>query len=577
MSAASLAATPAAPAGPGPAVDARPWLSHYPPDVSPTMEIPDGSLPALVEESVRRWPDRAALVYYGARWSYRRFWELTGRFAVALARDGIWPGDRVALYLPNCPAYPIAFFGALRAGAAVVPISPLYVAQDLARVVRDGEPKALVTLEILYPNLAKIAQGTPIPPAYVARLREFYPGLKRPFVNRVLRRKGYSTEFPAGPGVRSFRAALGTPGAPPAVGVRPAETVAVYQFTGGTTGIPKAAMLTHRNLVANALQCKAWFTLGAPGTGVVLATVPFFHVYGMTVALNFPLAEGASIVMQTRPDPDEILELVRRYRPTEFPGVPALYQALNQHPRIREYDLRSIRVCVSGSAPLPLEVARRFEALTGGHLIEGYGLTEASPVTHANPIRGERREGSIGLPLPLTDHRVVDLETGTRVLGPGERGELQVRGPQVMLGYDRRPEETRAVLREGWLSTGDVATLDEDGYAYIVDRKKDMIDVGGLKVYPREVEEVLYQHPDVKDAAVVGVPDSARGEVVRAFVVRTATGTVTEAELIAFVRERIAHYKAPRRIEFRAELPRTGVQKVLRRALREEATAAAGA
>ena len=349
----------------------------------------------------------------------------------------------------------------------------------------------------------------------------------------------------------------------------PATEVAVLQYTGGTTGRPKAAMLTHRNLVANALQCRAWFASQPPGTSVVLAAIPFFHVYGMTVALNYPLSHGATIVLQNRPDPDEMLKLIRKYRPTELPGVPALYAAINNHPKIGQYDIRSIKVCVSGSAPLPAEVAKRFEELSGGYLIEGYGLTEASPVTHANPIGGERRAGSIGLPLPLTDERVFDLADRTLEMAPNDIGELAVRGPQVMLGYLNAPEETREVRFGDWLLTGDIARIDPDGYAFIVDRKKDLIDVGGFKVYPREVEEVLYQHASVAEAAAIGVPDDRLGEVVKAFVVLRPGKTATESDLIEFVRARIAHYKAPRVVEFRTELPKSGVQKILRRALRD--------
>jgi long-chain acyl-CoA synthetase len=348
----------------------------------------------------------------------------------------------------------------------------------------------------------------------------------------------------------------------------------VYQYTGGTTGWPKAAMLTHRNLVANAVQCRAWFSAQPPGESIVLATIPFFHVYGMTVALNYPLLHGATIVLENRPDPDETLKMIGKYHPSELPGVPALYAAINHHPDVGKTDIRSIKVCVSGSAPLPAEVARRFEELTGGNLIEGYGLTEASPVTHANPIGGERRTGSIGLPLPMTDQRVYDLEDRTKILGPGEVGELAVRGPQVMLGYANAPVETAAVMLGDWLLTGDIAKIDSDGYAFIVDRRKDLIDVGGFKVYPREVEEVLYQHPAIAEAAAVGVPDNRLGEVVKAFVVLWTGQTATEAELIAFVRERIAHYKAPRSVEFRTELPKSAVQKVLRRMLRDDAGAA---
>ncbi len=554
----------------------HPWFRKYPTGIPHDIEVPNRLLHELVEDSVNRWSDRAALIYYGSRWSYRRFWEESGRFAAALATEGLRPGDRIALYLPNCPVYPIAYFGALRLGLIVTQVSPLYLGQDLARLLRDAEPKAIVVLEIHYPNLEKIAPEWPLPVTYVARLRDLYPPLTRLFVNRVLRRRGLSTAFPTSTNVRRWKEAVRAKGSFPEFKGDAAGTVAVLQYTGGTTGVPKAAMLTHRNLVSNALQCGAWFVGKEPGKEVVLATVPFFHVYGMTVALNYPLLEGATIVLQTRPDVPELLRLIQKYRPTDFPGVPALYQAINQNPNVGKYDIRSIKVCLSGSAPLPLEVAKKFESLTGGRLLEGYGLTEASPVTHANPVVGERRAGSVGLPLPSTEQKIVDSETGTKPVPTGEVGELAVRGPQVMKGYYHQPQESAATLRGGWLYTGDLARLDADGYAYIVDRKKDMINVGGLKVYPRDVEEVLFQHPGVADAAVVGLPDSALGESVHAIVVRKPGASVEPPELIGFVRDRIAHYKAPRTVEFRDQLPRSGVQKVLRRELRQQAIAAQG-
>ena len=555
----------------GPAEKA--WLGHYPPGVPTTVEVPDRSLVELVQESVLQSPDRVAFIYYGAKWTYRRFWDASGHLAQSLANEGVQRGDRVALYLPNCPVYPIAYFAALRAGATVVQVSPLYLGQDLDRLLEDAQPKAIFCLNLQWPNLEKLNWKFSVPLAYVVGLNELYPLPARWFVNRVLRRRGLPTGLPEGPRVRRWKPALATPGAPAPLRVDSATEVAVLQYTGGTTGVPKAAMLTHRNLVANALQCRAWFNVAAQEREIVLASIPYFHVYGMTVAMTYPLLVGATIVLETRPDVDEILKLINKYHPTQFPGVPALYNGINHHPKRSQYDLRSIRICLSGSAPLPLEVAKTFEAETGGRVVEGYGLSETSPVTHANPIRGERRAGSVGLPVPGTDQRVVDVETGTRVLPPMETGELCVRGPQVMLGYYHQPKETEAVLQDGWFKTGDIAYLDADGYCFIVDRKKDLINVGGLKVYPREVEEVLFQHPAVADAAVVGVPDAELGEAVRAFVVTKPGAKVTSEELIQFVRDRVAHYKAPRLVEFRSALPRSGVQKVLRRELRAEAMA----
>ncbi|HXQ49138.1 MAG TPA: long-chain fatty acid--CoA ligase [Thermoplasmata archaeon] len=562
----------------GGALGDRVWLKRYPPSVPPTLDIPAKLLPEVIEETVRRWGDHTALIYYGAKWSYRRLWDESGRFAAALARDGVGPGDRVAIYLPNCPAYPVALLGILRLGAIVVQVSPLYIGQDLSRILEDATPKALVTLEILYPNLEKVRSDYSVPVLYVARLRELYPFWTRPFVNVVLRRRGLPTAYPRhNPAVRPWTWTVHYGGAFTEFRGDPATTVAVLQYTGGTTGVPKAAMLTHRNLLANLLQINAWNTRRTSGEEVLLASIPFFHIYALTVALFAGLADGATIVIQTRPDIPELLKLMDRYPPTQFPGVPALYAAFNQTPGIERHNIRSIKFCVSGSAPLPVEVARRFEEITGATLIEGYGLSETSPVTHVNPTEGERRVGSIGIPVPNTDQRIVDAETGTRVLASGEVGELDVRGPQVMLGYYHNEAETRMVLRDGWFRTGDIARIDEDGFAFIVDRKKDTINVGGMKLYPREVEEVLFQHPAVAEVAVIGLPDPERGEVVKAFVVAKSGTHPTEAELIAFVRERIAHFKAPRTIEFRASLPRSGVQKVLRRVLKEESLAAARA
>ena len=547
----------------------RPWLRKYPPSVPAHLDYPDRLLPDLLEESVRRWGDRSALIFHGHRWSYRQLGTAVERLAAALAREGVRAGDRVAIILPNCPAYPVAFFAVLRLGAIVVQVSPLWTRDDLERLLGDTTPQAAVTLETFYPNLARGPQGQAIPVVFVARLREFFPVLQRPFVNFALRRRGLATGYPNESRVRSWRRAVRTPGSVPAHRADPATTVAVLQFTGGTTGTPKAAMLTHRNLLANVRQTDVWNTTRQPGQEVFLASIPFFHIYGLTVALLLAVLEGGTIVLQLRPEPGELLRLIDRYHPTQFPAVPSLYAALLARPELPRYRLGSIRYCVSGSAALPGEVQRRFEAATGGSLVEGYGLSEASPVTHVNPVEGERRLGSIGIPLPDTEQRVVEPESG-RPVPVGEVGELEVRGPQVMLGYYQRPEETREVLREGWLRTGDLARLDGDGYAYVIDRRKDIVIVGGWKVYPREVEEVLRTHPGVADVAVVAAPDPVLGEVPRAYVVRAPGSQVGEADLIGLVREHLAHYKAPRAVEFRESLPKSAVQKTLRRQLREE-------
>ncbi len=556
-----------------PTVPERPWLRRYPADVPAHLEYPSQVIPEILEEAATKWPERAAVVFYGSRWSFRQLRDASERFAAALKEAGVVAGDRVALVLPNCPAYPIALFGALRLGALVVQVSPLWTGDDLERLLADAQPKVAVTLETLYPNLERGPHGREVPVVFVARLREFYPALKRPFVNLVLRRHGLPTAFPTSPRVRAWRAALRRPGAVPLVRGDPATTVAVLQYTGGTTGVPKAAMLTHRNLLANVRQADVWNTTRRPGEEVFMASIPFFHIYGLTVALLLAVAEGGTMVLQLRPEPAELLRLIDRYRPTQLPAVPALYAGLLARPELAKYDLGSIRYCVSGSSALPPDVQRRFEAATGGRLVEGYGLSEASPVTHVNPVEGERKVGSIGLPVPDTEQRVVDPEAG-RPVAVGEVGELEVKGPQVMLGYFRQPEESQLVLRDGWLRTGDLARLDEDGYAYIVDRKKDLISVGGMKVYPREVEEVLRTNPAVADVAVVAAPDAFLGEVPKAYVVLAPGQSVGADELIALARTHLAHYKAPRSVEFRASLPKSGIQKTLRRELRAEAFAA---
>ena len=348
------------------------------------------------------------------------------------------------------------------------------------------------------------------------------------------------------------------------------EDVALFQYTGGTTGTPKAAMLTHGNLMANMLQIEAWFTSAEAGNEVMLAVLPFFHVYGMTICMLYGVWGGFEIVMLPRPRPIEnVMKVVHKTRASIFPGVPTLYTAINNHPDVKKFDLSSVKICLSGSAPLPQEVQQRFEVLTGGKLVEGYGLSETSPVAHAGPIQGFRKAGSIGLPLPDTDARIVDLET-KQPLATGEVGELAIRGPQVMKGYWQRPEETADALRDGWFFTGDIGRMDEDGFFYIVDRAKDMIAASGLKVLPRDVEEVLFTHPAVLEAVVAGVPDPYRGETVKAWIVLKPGATATAEDITAHCKQDLAAFKVPKLIEFRTELPKTAVGKVLRRVLVEE-------
>jgi long-chain acyl-CoA synthetase len=472
--------------------------------------------------------------------------------------------------LPNCPQMVTAFYGALRLGAVPVNTNPLYVSREMREQFEDSGCETVVLLDQLYPRLREVHAATRVRRVIVADVAESLPWPARVLVGLAQARKVERVKVPAETDTYRFRELLRAyPPTPPGADLRPSD-LALLQYTGGTTGTPKAAMLSHRNLVVNSLQARAWFPRAAEGREVFLGAIPFFHVYGLTSVLLFGVAVGAEIVVIPRPRPvDIVLEAIQRFRVTLFPGVPTLYAAINEHPRVGEYDLRSGALCVSGAAPLPREVFERFEALTGGRLVEGYGLTETSPLTHCTPLFGERRAASIGLPFPDTEARVVHLTTGDP-LPPGEGGELEVRGPQVMLGYWGRPEETAEAFHDGWLRTGDVARMDPDGFFHVVDRRKDMIDASGFKVLPREVEEVLLMHPKVREAVVAGVKDAYRGETVKAFVVLKAGESASEDDIVEFCRLHLAAFKVPRTVEFRAELPKSMVGKYLRRVLVEE-------
>lgn len=550
----------------------RPWIRFYDPGVPPTLEYPELTLVEVVREAARKYATRAALVFFGQRISFRELDALSDRFAAGLQELGVQKGTPVSLHLPNCPQFVIAYYGILKAGGIAVPHNPLYTEREIAHQLRDSRAEVAITLTLTYPRVVAGAQGTSVREIVYTGIHEFMPPLLRLLYPLKARREGQWVKVRRAPGVRPFGDLLQRR-TPQPVTVRP-DDPAVYLYTGGTTGTPKAVVLTHRNLVCNLLQVAAWNTDFHPGDERALGVIPFFHSYGMTTVMNYGLWAGVTVILIPRFDQKMVLEAIRKYRPTMFNGVPTMYMALLNNPELPKYDLRSIRACISGAMALPVEVQRRWEEVTGGQLVEGYGLTEASPVTHCTPLLGHRKAGSIGVPLPDTDARIVDPDTG-QVLPPGEVGELEVRGPQVMQGYLNRPEETADALRNGWLRTGDMARMDEEGFFFIVDRKKEMINVGGLKVYPREVEEVLYRHPAIQEAAAVGVPDPVRGEVVKAFVVLKPGMRATAEELIAHCRAELAPYKVPRSVEFREALPKSLIGKILRRPLVEEERAKA--
>jgi long-chain acyl-CoA synthetase len=547
------------------------WVTFYEPGVPEHLDYPNLTLGGMLEETARKFPDQPALLFYGKTISYAELDRLASRFANALLGLGIRAGDRVALMLPNIPQMVIAYYGTLRAGAIAVATNPLYHSHELEVQLKDSGAVALIAVDMFHPVIAPVLPKTSVRNLVLCGIKDYLPfplNLLYPIKARLEKQWVPVKRVPP---IHDFRDLLEhAPAARPAVAVTPEDT-AILQYTGGTTGVPKGAVLTHRNLVVNAVQCRTWLTVRHEGEERILSVIPFFHVYGMTTAMNFGILIGAELILLPKFHTKEVLEVITKRRPTIFPGIQAMYQAIGHYPKIGKYDLTSIKAAISGAGPLMREVQERFEHLTKSRIVEGYGLSEASPVTHANPIFGRRKTGTIGLPWPDTEARIVDLETGLRELPVGETGELVVRGPQVMKGYWNKPEETAQALRGGWLHTGDIAKRDEEGYFFIVDRIKDMIKTVGENVYPREVEEVLYTHPKVKEAVVVGVPhEEFMGEKIKAYIVPKDSMDATPEEIMDFCKAELSKFKCPKEVEFRDQLPKTLVGKVLRRVLRDE-------
>jgi len=537
------------------------WFGSWPSDVPRKIEYPKTPLHELLERAAKAYPAKTAIAYGEREITYAELNSLSSRFAAALSKLGIEKGERVALFLPNIPQFVIAYYGILKAGAVLTAISPLHKEREVAYQLNDAEAETIVALDTLYPILTNIRKETMLKHVILTSMEEYA------YKTANTHRTNCETL-----NVHSFQILLEeTLAEPPRVHINPEEDLAALQYTGGTTGTAKGAMLTHLNLVSNAIAFATWIKGTAEDT--FLAALPLFHIYGMTTSMNVPISLAAKIVLLPRFEPAAALEAIQRHKVTVFCGVPTMYSLLLANPVLGNYNLTSIRVCISGASPLPLQIQKRFMEVTGGFLAEGYGLTEASPVTHCNPVDITMRTvrvGSIGLPLPDTDARIVDVETGEKTLGPDETGELAVKGPQVMKGYWKRPEETALVLRGGWLLTGDIARMDEDGYFYITDRKKDLIKYKDYSVYPRELEDVLYEHPAVKLCAVIGKPSPTVGEIPKAFIVLKDGATASEAEIMEFVKAKVATYKIIREVEFRKELPISPAGKVLRRVLQEE-------
>jgi long-chain acyl-CoA synthetase len=566
----------------------RPWLASYPEGVPKSLApYPEKSLYSLLAEAADRHPNAPAIAFWvpgapaGKTLSYRDLEKEVARFSRVLVSLGVGRGDRVGLVLPNCPQYVIAYYAALRIGAVVVGNNPLYTERELSHQLRDAGIEVAVTLDVLYPNVGKVRDEAGLREIVVGKVTDYMPfpiSLLAPIKMKKEARKHGEPWPPVPPGakVRWWKELMAGSYPPAPVAQVDAKTdLAGLIYTGGTTGLSKGAMLTHHNLVSNVLQGRSWFPGLRDGEEGVMCIIPFFHSYGMTVAMNLGISIAAKLVLMPRFELEPTLKVIQKEKPTLFPGVPRLYIAINEARQTADYDLKSITACLSGAAPLPLAVAEKFHAITGATVVEGYGLTETSPITHANPLDGRARPGSIGLPIPDTDCRIVDLDDWTRDVPPGETGELAIAGPQIMKGYFNRPEETAAMIKDAgdgtrWLLTGDIAKMDDDGFFSIVDRKKDMILVSGFNVYPTDIEQVLYRHPKIQKVAVAGVPDQTTGEAVKAYIVLKEGQSATEKEIVQFARDNLTGYRVPKLIEFRDSLPETLVGKVLRRVLVQE-------
>ncbi len=557
----------------------KPWLKFYEPHVPEFIDYPPTVMPAVLEETARKYPDLTALIFKDAKITFRDYNEAVDRFAAALQKLGVKKGDRVAIHLPNCPQFPIAYYAILRIGAIVVPCNPVYTAREMRHQVSDSGAEVIVTLSAMYPIIKSIRADTDLRHVIVAQIKTYFPPVLNLLFTLLKEKKsGHKVDISGDANTYWFKDVLKNAPAKPTPVEVTAEDTAVFMYTGGTTGVSKGAQLTHKNILANAYQCKVWMNAEPAQGDVSVTALPLYHSYAMTTCMNFgTLIAGALLLIPDPRDLEDVLKSITKHQPTFYAGVPAMYVSINNYPDLSKYDVTSIRACISGAAGLPVEVQQQFQKLTGARLVEGYGLSEASPVTHANPIFGDNRVGTIGVPWPDTEVKIMDADTGEKEMGIGEVGELCIRGPQVMKGYWHMPTETANTLQDHgdggapWLHTGDMSVMDEDGYFQIVDRKKDMIlGAGGYNIYPREVEEVLYEHPKVMEAAAAGVPVPGKGERVKVYIVLKEGETATEEEFITYCKENLAPYKVPKFVEFRDELPKTMVGKILRRVLIEE-------
>ena len=548
----------------------KPWIKSYEKGVPETIQYEEICLPEILERTVRKFSQNSALVFQGYRLSYAQLKEMVDRFAACLCDFGIKPGDAVAILLPNTIPCVVAYFAILKIGAIAVMNNPLYTDYELEHQFKDSGSKALITLDLLANRMIDIRSKTPIKQIVYTSIGDYLPFPKNLLFPLVAKKKKLAADVKAGQDVYRWKDCIaGHSPNPPIVKIG-FHDMAMYQYTGGTTGVSKGVMLTHANLSKQVQQIAAWLPALKQGEEIILGALPYFHVFGLSACMNFAVYAGWTQVLVPRPQPQPLLEAIRLFKPTFSPLVPTMYIGMLNHADLKKTDMSCIKGAFSGSAPLPVEVINEFEKMTGAVIVEGFGLTETSPVTHVNPFGGVRKVGSIGVPVSDTLVRIVSLSDELTDVPAGERGELIIKGPQVMKGYKGMPDETAYTLREGWCYTGDIATMDKDGYFYIVDRKKDMIISGGYNVYPRDIDEVFYQHPKVQEACSIGIPDPKRGENAKVFVVLKEGQTATQEELIDYCKTRLAAYKLPTEVEFRKELPKSNVGKILRKQLKEE-------
>ena len=555
----------------------KPWIAHYEKGVREHLEYEEACLPEFLERSAGDFPDNMALLFQGYQVSYRRLKEMVDRFAAVLVGFGIKKGDSVAILLPNVIPCVVSYYAILKIGGIVVMNNPLYSDRELEHQFNDSNSKLLITLDLLGNRMIDLRPKTGIREIIYTSIGDYLPFPKNLLFPLVAKKKKLAAAVKSAENVFKWKAVLaGGYNRVPTADLSFDDT-AMYQYTGGTTGVSKGVILTHSNLSRQVQQLKGWFPTFNRGEEIMLSALPFFHVFGLSVAMNLSVFLGWGNILVPRPQPEQLLETIGKFKPTFAPLVPTMYIGMLAHPDINKVDMTSIKGCFSGSAPLPVEVIKEFEEKTGSIIVEGFGMTESTPVTHINPFAGGKRKvGSIGIPVSDTLCRVVDIDDGKTDMPVGETGELLIKGPQVMKGYWGRPDATAETITDGWLHTGDIAKMDEEGYFYIVDRMKDMIISGGYNVYPRDIEEVFFEHPKVQEATAIGIPHPSRGEQVKVFVVLNEGETSTPEELIEYCKDKLATYKLPTMIEFRDELPKTNVGKVLKKDLRAEEMAKQG-